>query len=116
MIGNKKGDRAITRAVLTLVESLLLDEIVRNSYVDSKLDNEAFAQRINENFKGKFRFPLNGRHVSTACEARKIENNRAVQAKQDPTTAMARLGQLEEVVMAMHKRIEALEAIVKNCK
>jgi len=69
----------MSRNVLTMKEALYLAQLIKDYYVDSKLDNVAFANYINktEDHNKQFRSPVTQSHVKNMLISLEIESNRA---------------------------------------
>lgn len=112
MNANVKGSRPTQRFVLTLIETLALDELVVAEYAKSDKNYVDFAEWVNQSeHKLKFRFAINSRHIATACEARKIPSNRPrVMVKdKDHVTLVQRVNDLEIQVNDLIKRLHSIE-------
>lgn len=113
-----KGSRPITRGVLTLKEQLALIEIMKAKYVESKLDDVAFAMEVttNPDTSKLFRFPINQSHIRSCREAADMPPNRpARKASHDACDAGTVLG-LVARVQSLEEQVAKLAATITQLR
>ena len=100
------------RNVLTLREQLFLIDLVKEGYVESKLDDEKYVRHINEKHSSSFRYPITRSHIQTVRQALDIPPNRPRHAAKQMDAGEC-LGLIARV-QALEERVEKLAATVKG--
>ncbi len=108
---NQKGDREVTRNVLSLKEALALNKIIEARYTSSGLDNGAFAASINSSpsERSLFRDDLASGHISTAIKAAGIPSNYGRRSPEEKLTMILRVQKLEEQVAELLKQAKLIK-------
>lgn len=100
------------RNVLTLKEQMFLVELVKESYVESKLDDAKYAGYINEKHSSSFRQPITRAHILNTRQALDIPPNRPRHAAKQMDAGEC-LGLIARV-QALEERVEKLAQFTKG--